>query len=790
MQQRIDQHFHSTEDLKEYLSFMAKFYRYSPSNVALVQSQFQGATAVGSFSFWKEKGFSVRKGEKGIQILVPNRTVPKFKMEDGNWKTIAKATEDEKKKIDEGKAEVTPGRLYFNIGHVFDISQTNATTQDLPKIFPNRWLEGEVPEYASLYKGMEAIAEKNGIKIVEPKEELGVAKGVSYTFTKEVALNPRNSELQNVKTLLHELAHAKLHTTETHMSYGHAEKEFQAEMTAYVVSSHFGLDTSGYSLGYLASWTKGKELKEKTKLLKEVHETSVEFIEIIENTLEDEKIFEKRMDGMDTNKEEKNILLIEYGALSSISNEMISVGILREKMGRENVFNNVENAEKLTDKEFIGAFNEVNKQKFVAVNQNEITRPTMIINWSESNKFRSNQFIPFGEANEQMKDYIRGIEVAKEEAELKGEYIPYEKTRYVVVLPKEVDSYFQRMEVINPDRLDLGDGIYKSPYQQILEEKRFLSDEVKQALANEVISYRTEQEQKNDKSVEQQQEKVFEKMPNEKSHLVTIEILPNAKDEEVGRIHMMDGVTKDMHMLSVWNGDPSNQDDLYVSLTNKTGQLENVYLDNILKHDLYQKVQDSIFENKGNTSFLIHDTNARIDLDELVKDERYGKWIERDKQQLDPFTSEKEREIYQEMRQEGYAPIASVEPQHNSPLSYTDKHVTSSMEKELSEKYEDFKRAQYHETVGDIDSIITRVKAEERYFATKTVSIENELITQDSVTKLENRVREKLSGEGITTTNHATSRTVDMGKQFEPLLDSPQKQNATKKKKQEMEFER
>ncbi|PWQ89219.1 hypothetical protein DKX15_15180, partial [Enterococcus faecium] len=119
--------------------------------------------------------------------------------------------------------------------HVFDLSQTNAKAEDLPRIFPNRWLDGSVTDYKSLYKGMEAIAEKNGVKIIEPKQELGAAKGVSYTLTKEVALNPRNSELQNVKTLLHELAHAKLHTAETHMNYTAPEKEFQAEMTAYAV---------------------------------------------------------------------------------------------------------------------------------------------------------------------------------------------------------------------------------------------------------------------------------------------------------------------------------------------------------------------------------------------------------------------------------------------------------------------------------------------------------------------------------------------------------------------------
>ncbi len=289
MEKKVEQHFHSVEELKDYLSFMGKFYQYSMSNTALIQEQFLGAQAVGSFKFWKDKGFSVNKGEKGIKILVPNKTVPKFKDENGKLKSITKATPQEKKLIQEGKKEVTQSRLYFSVGHVFDVSQTNAKASDLPKIFPNRWLEGNIEDYKALYKGMEAIAEKNGISIIAPKEELGSAKGISYTLTKEVALNPRNSEKQNVKTLLHELTHAKLHTKETYLNYTAAEKEFQAEMTAYTVSSYFGIDTSSYSLDYLSNWTKGKTFEDKNKLLKEVHETSVGFIETIEETLVKER---------------------------------------------------------------------------------------------------------------------------------------------------------------------------------------------------------------------------------------------------------------------------------------------------------------------------------------------------------------------------------------------------------------------------------------------------------------------------------------------------------------------
>ncbi|WP_241139323.1 ArdC family protein [Bacillus mycoides] len=178
MEKSVEGYFRTPGDLKEYLTFMAKFYHYSPSNISLIQSQFQGASAVGSFSFWKEKGFPVKKGEKGIKILVPNRTVAKFKDKEGTWKTVTKANEEEKKQIESKSVEVIPGRLYFAVGHVFDASQTSATAKDLPRIFPNRWLEGSVTDYQSLYKGMEAIAEKNGVKIIEPKQELGVAKGL------------------------------------------------------------------------------------------------------------------------------------------------------------------------------------------------------------------------------------------------------------------------------------------------------------------------------------------------------------------------------------------------------------------------------------------------------------------------------------------------------------------------------------------------------------------------------------------------------------------------------------
>ncbi|MEK4620501.1 LPD25 domain-containing protein [Bacillus sp. FSL K6-0273] len=1011
MEKSVEGYFRTPEDLKEYLTFMAKFYHYSPSNISLIQSQFQGASAVGSFSFWKEKGFPVKKGEKGIKILVPNRTVAKFKDKDGTWKSVTKASEQEKKQIESKSVEVKPGRLYFAVGHVFDVSQTNAKAEDLPRIFPNRWLEGSVTDYQSLYKGMEAIAEKNGVKIIAPKSELGVAKGVSYPLTKEVALNPRNSELQNVKTLLHELAHAKLHTAETRMNYTAPEKEFQAEMTAYAVSSYFGIDTSEYSLGYLASWTQGKEMKDKTKLLKEVHETSIEFIETIESSLEKEKTNEKGVDHMakqvsenkdgnvrdnfevltgiqqnaqrlinerlglnfekhwenyeiqlsednrvleeinpnirlnlgemeqivyefGTNREqdtfkkivdtlepyyeadlledsfndipiakvsldrekrlkvdcvnehvkedhedfwfqnsvslalnvinhristahkevmnndieykglypkseseviycqetgkplqhneevfhveghgntvaeeasfkgldkedgyyttieyeqveekilapigleknaqpsfanekqnEKNILLVEYMSLSNTTQELVSVAELREQADKNRAFEPVEGAEKLSDKEFINAFNEANQEKYAALNQDEINRPTMLVQWSDNEAFKNNQLIPFGEANEKMAEVIASIEKAREEAKERGVTIPYDQARYHIAIPKEVDRDFGRMELVSMDRMNMGDGDYKTPYEQVLNEKRYLSDEVKQVLRDEVMNHRNNKEI----PMEKVQENPLEKSKETPNHLVTIEVLANGmQDEELARIHMLDAVTKDINYLSVWNQDKTNRDDLYVSLMEKNGKRENVYLDNILKPDLYEKVQSSIFDGRGNLSFVVYEKDVNMSLDEIVKDERYGLLVDKAEAQKDYSFNEKEVELYKEMQTDGYAPIASLD-QQIQPLK--EKEPTT-LDKDLSRKFEAYRRSQYEETPDNIDSIVTRVKAEERYYTTKYVSIDNELVSQEHIVKLENQVDEKLGKEGITVNQSTTSKETDFDKKFQPV---------------------
>lgn len=305
LHERVNDYFNTPEQMKEYLEYKAKFYQYSNRNMTLIDMQFSGAMAVGNFGFWKKNGFSVNKGEKGIKILKPN-PFKYFKRDGSDEKVpVNKATAKEKQMIQNKEINVKTD-MYFEITHVFDVSQTNATAKDLPDIFPNRWLEGKVENYALVYQSLEKIAEKNGIKIVQPYEELGVAKGISYTDLKEVALNPRNTELQSTKTLIHELAHATMHTNETSDNYNHNEKEFQAELTAFTVCSYLGIDTSDYSLQYISHYAKDEsKFEDKMRLLDEVVKTSHSFIEVIEEDLVQDRNIENEKSATKEHTEPK-----------------------------------------------------------------------------------------------------------------------------------------------------------------------------------------------------------------------------------------------------------------------------------------------------------------------------------------------------------------------------------------------------------------------------------------------------------------------------------------------------
>ncbi|QWG42773.1 ImmA/IrrE family metallo-endopeptidase (plasmid) [Bacillus mycoides] len=503
----ITKYYESTEDMIELAEFMAKFSNYSPKNMQLIRSQFESSYACANFKAFKDAGFHVNKGEKAMKVFHPY--VKEF-VRDPKTKLaipLTKLTAEQKQQVKNGELKVEKQTNYYLKATAFDISQTNATPEDLPKIFPNRQFDFEVnEENKELLKiGIHALAEKENIKIKDMGQgalikELGNTHGayvqVAGSSFAQIVMNTRNTETNELSVAIHELAHAKLHSNKVASLEHTPTKEFEAELTSYIVCKHYGMDTSEAAVPYIAQWTKnGQDIEEKDKSIMRVHETASGFINTIDQKIselqrEREKIMEQ------SKGEVKDIYLVRYGALTSIEEEIVTVGALRGRAERGKSYNDVENAQELSDKEFIEGFNKENQQNFIALDHNEIKKPMVVIQWSEAD-LGTNKAIPFGKANAMMSKRIAEIDAESKKAEEKGEYIPFEKTRYHLILPKEMDQYFNRMEVITMDRLDLGDGGYKSPYEQILNEKRHLSEEVKQALQQEINEYEQTKGQSN-----------------------------------------------------------------------------------------------------------------------------------------------------------------------------------------------------------------------------------------------------------------------------------------------------
>ena len=223
---------------QRYLDCQSKFHHYSFNNCLLILSQRPDATQVNSFKRWQELGRNVSKGESSIRIFAPSLRKQEVETENGT---------EEVRKLSG-----------FRLVPVFDISQTSG--EELPE--PAKLLGGEAPE--GLFAKMTTVAQGCGFKVkLTPQiEGFGDANGVCRHDQKliEVATEGRG-ELQQVKTLAHEIGHALLHNPNDQI--GRNTRDLEAESTAYVVCASLGLDTSDYSLGYVADWSGGDA--EKTR---------------------------------------------------------------------------------------------------------------------------------------------------------------------------------------------------------------------------------------------------------------------------------------------------------------------------------------------------------------------------------------------------------------------------------------------------------------------------------------------------------------------------------------------
>ena len=271
----------NSEKYQTFLNTMAKFPRYSYNNNLLIMLQKPDATLCQSYTGWKKMGRFVKRGEKGIRILAPTP----FKIDREQNKLDEKGQAILDKDGEPVKETVQIDMTGFKPVSTFDLSQTEG--EPLPTLGVEE-LTGSVEGYAKLF---EAIKEATPVPVAF-EDIKGGAKGYFQTSENRIAIKEGMSEVQNVKTLIHEMAHAKLHnmTAQKARDDGgqtRSSKEVEAESVAYTVCQHYGIDTSDYSFAYVAGWSKGKEMPELKESLGTIQKAASELITAIDEKVQE-----------------------------------------------------------------------------------------------------------------------------------------------------------------------------------------------------------------------------------------------------------------------------------------------------------------------------------------------------------------------------------------------------------------------------------------------------------------------------------------------------------------------
>lgn len=272
-----------SEKYKSYLSTMSKFHNYSFNNTLLIAMQKPDASLVAGFGKWRDDfERHVKKGEKGIKILAPSPYKVKKQMEKIDPATQKPVIGADGKPVTEEQEIEIPA---FRVVTVFDVSQTEG--KEIPDIAVSE-LTGSVEQYQDFFAALEKASP---VPIAFENIE-GGAHGYYHLEEKRIAIDEGMSELQTLKTAIHEIAHAKLHAidkdapaTEQADRPDRRTREVQAESVAYAVCQHYGLDTSDYSFGYVAGWSSGRELSELKASLETIRKAANELITDIDGHL-------------------------------------------------------------------------------------------------------------------------------------------------------------------------------------------------------------------------------------------------------------------------------------------------------------------------------------------------------------------------------------------------------------------------------------------------------------------------------------------------------------------------
>ena len=398
LEQGIQDLFES-DRFKEYLQVMSKFHNYSFNNTLLIAMQKPDATLIAGYNSWKNLfGRQVSRGAKGIKVIAPSPYKVKKEIDKIDPKTQKPMTDKNGKPVKEETEVTVPA---FKVVSVFDVSQTEG--KELPSIGVDE-LTGDVEQYADFFKATE---QASPAPVGFEKIESG-AKGYYSQTEKRIAINEGMSELQNLKTLIHEIAHAKLHDIDLNAPAkeqadrpDRRTREVQAESIAYAVCQHYGLDTSDYSFSYVAQWSSGRELAELKASLETIRSTASELIKDIDKnfaelTKDKEQTQAQEAQAEEPTPEEKQP---EQDTPQEEKTEPTAEPPQEEKAGADSPAADTPKAEKAATEE--PAKNEAQTEQpedtFPTPDPN--AEPIVTILWSEHSRFHDGETMSLSEAN-------------------------------------------------------------------------------------------------------------------------------------------------------------------------------------------------------------------------------------------------------------------------------------------------------------------------------------------------------------------------------------------------------
>lgn len=300
---------YSSDEYKNFLNMLAKFPRYSVNNNILIMLQRPDAQMCQSFTGWKAMGRYVKQGEVGIKILAPSP----YKVH----KERDKVDENGEVIRDENGEVVKETETYqvsaFKVVRTFDVSQTEG--KELPSVGVHE-LSGDIADYDQFLNNLKEICPVP----VSFESFPGAAKGYFSRVENCIVVRSGMSQLQTIKTLIHEMAHQKLHSAEVPgQEKTREQKEVEAESVAYTMCQHYGLDTSDYSFAYVATWSNGKELPELKASLETIRQAASDMILAVDEKMEMELPDKKEISVEDKTQDPNYLAIISKEDAAQLS---------------------------------------------------------------------------------------------------------------------------------------------------------------------------------------------------------------------------------------------------------------------------------------------------------------------------------------------------------------------------------------------------------------------------------------------------------------------------------------